>query len=172
MKKVLGALCCAAVLLCCANEGFAFTSIAAIHGENSTVYRSSDRPTQDDADVGALLGCKVSARRAGLVRIEDQCTVVTRGIGPGYGAAICGDRTCVWRLGYESKNDAIDAAYKDCTAQNASCQRAHMQVWADYSGYPGAVRPQVHTQGTPTEDDIYLQRFCAKQNVPPPQCVP
>lgn len=107
----------------------AFTSISAVPGENSTLYRASNYETQAAADNSALTGCRTAARNSGHAETAKKCAVLDRSRGPGYGALVCGDEGCAWRTGYESAQAAADAAYDVCSANDKNCQQTNIESW-------------------------------------------
>jgi hypothetical protein len=117
-----------------------------------------------------LSGCRAAARRSGHAKLAQKCTVLHQSLGPGYGALVCGDGGCTWQTGYDAEQAAVDAAYNACSSTYKNCQQTDIQAWEDVAGFPRApvVQPQVPAR--PSMSDVYRARWCAKQDVPPPEC--
>jgi hypothetical protein len=170
MSKTFKSLLWVSVLLAFSEAALAFTSISAVPGDNSTLYRANNFDTQAAADKAALTGCRTAARSGSHAKTAKKCAVLDRSRGPGYGALVCGDGGCAWRTGYESAQAATDAAYDVCSANYKNCQQSNIDSWVDTAGFPRVVAAQSQAQRPPSMSDIYRARWCAKQNVPPSQC--
>ena len=170
MSKTFKSLVWVSVLLAFSEPTFAFTSMSAVAGDISTLYRASNFDTQAAADKAALTGCQTAARNGGHAKAAKKCAVLSRSREPGYGALVCGDGGCKWRLGYESAQAAVAAAYEGCGANYKNCQQTNIDSWLDTAGFPSEVEAQPQVQQQPSMSDIYRARWCAKQNVPPSQC--
>ena len=170
MSKTFKSLVWISVFLALSETAFAFTSISAVPGDNSTLYRASNYETQAAADKAALTGCRTAARSGGHAKTAKKCAVLDRSRGPGYGALDCGDGGCVWRTGYDSAQAAVDDAYNVCSASYKNCQQANIDSWLDTAGFPREVAAQPQVQRPPSMSDVYRALWCSKQDVPPPQC--
>lgn len=118
------------------NTCLAYSSIATI--DNHAVqawYRANNYTSQKEADVAAIEGCRVEARKNGIGNIASKCKVVTRAKGPGYGSIVCGDNGCGWVTGYESSQDAVNGAYDQCSKSYKNCQEKDIQSWEDFAGF-------------------------------------
>jgi hypothetical protein len=170
MSKTFKSLVWVSVLLASSGTAFAFTSISEVPGDNSTLYRASNFDTQAAADKAALTGCQAAARSSSHVKTAKKCAVLDRSRGPGYGALVCGDEGCTWRTGYESAQAAADAAYEVCSANFKNCQQTNIDSWLDTAGFPREFAVQPPMRRPPSMADIYRARWCAKQDVLPPEC--
>jgi hypothetical protein len=114
----------------------AFTAVAGIPGESkSSLTWSWDYSNQKEADISALEGCRVTARKNGLGKLAGKCKVHTRAKGPGYGALTCGKNGCSWATGYDDLQQAVDAAYTRCSESYKDCNSKNIQNWEDRRGF-------------------------------------
>jgi hypothetical protein len=121
----------------------AYTSIATIDKETKkSWFRSSNYASQKEADNDALEGCRVTARQNGIGDLAKTCKVVTRAAGPGYGAVTCGEDGCTWATGYDTVQEAVDAAYQSCIKSFTKCQNSDITNWEDFKGFPQKALPQ------------------------------
>lgn len=136
MTKLIHLAVCSIVLAFLSGESFAYSAIAMVDGQAKETFHSAyDFDTQKAADRRALEGCQESARRSGYPNLAKKCVVVTRGKGPGYGAATCGDGGCAWTTGYADLQEAVDAAYDRCASTYKSCQSEGITNWEDFAGF-------------------------------------
>lgn len=130
--RVISAVILSGVCYSC----FAFTSISTIDGQvGNSWYRSNNYESQKEADRAALEGCRSEARKNGIANLAAKCKIVTRGKGPGYGALVCGDNGCNWSTGYESGQEAVNAAYSGCAKKYTNCRSENITYWEDFAGF-------------------------------------
>lgn len=115
----------------------AFSAVAFVPGHApKTVYAGWNWATQKEADQTALDGCQGRAKENGLSKLAEKCRVDHRQAGYGGAAMVCGKDECAFASGYNTVQEAVDAAYKDCAARFQGCQKTDITSWWDEAGYP------------------------------------
>lgn len=115
----------------------AFSTIALVDGHAvNTIYAAWNFPTQKEADLKALRGCRTQAGKNGILKNASNCVVADRQKGPGGGAIICGKSGCSWGSGFSTEQDAVNSAYQSCGQQKyGDCQGTNVTSWWDDAGY-------------------------------------
>lgn len=104
-----------------------------------TIYAAWNYPTQQQADAFALSGCRAEARKNEVPKKRGSCTVFHRQSVLGAGAFVCETKGCSVSSGFQSKDDAMISAYRQCERDGfQDCQRTEITNWIDTAGYRDA----------------------------------
>ena len=133
MKKIVFSI----LLMLFSLNASAFSSFAGIKEYiTQTAYASWNYPTQKEADLVAIEGCKTQAKQTGVPEKNiKQCKVFSRGKTGGYGAFTCGETSCGVNMGSSERQNAIDEAYKTCSEHTQNCNSEDIRVWEDTKGF-------------------------------------
>lgn len=128
------------VLLACLqfpSISHAFSAIAyAKDHPVDTIYAAWNYPSQKEADLNALQGCRIEAKKNSASKHAVACKVMHRQMEPGGGAIVCGKTGCSMHTGSDTKQDAVDSAYQFCEQQNyGNCRKTNITAWWDDAGY-------------------------------------
>lgn len=151
---------CSGFLVLCAclllpGLSHAHSAVAWVDGQvTSTYYVGSNFITQKAADAAALDGCRNATKQSGLAKVASKCKVANRQKGPGGGAIVCGKTGCVTSTGFDTQQDAVDDAYRQCEQYGyGDCEKTDITNWWDDAGYrkqaPKNVQP-AKTCGPPS----------------------
>lgn len=145
-----------------ANGVQAFSAFASIKGyaSDSLAY-SYNYGSQKEADRHSLALCRKIAEENGIGHLAKKCAVALRGKGPGFGAFTCGDNGCAYVTGYDSSQDAVDAAYDVCDKSYRNCRGENIKYGEDTAGF-GAQRTKNSVQGKNCIPNT-SQRSCQSQ---------
>jgi len=125
------------VLLAYSGSANAYTSVALIKDHvTSSISASFNYDSQKEADKSAVAGCRSEADKNGIGKLANQCKITLRAKGPGYGAISCGPEGCGYTTGFGSGQEAVDAAYNECTKSYQGCQADNITNWEDFAGFP------------------------------------
>lgn len=119
----------------------AATAIAFVPGQvPDTIAVAWNHPTQQAADLAALKACRGFAKGKG---VGGTCKVGGRPVKLGAGALVCGKRECAWATGYDTRQEAADAAYRSCVNSDfGDCNGTGISNWIDQVGGKGALVPK------------------------------
>lgn len=124
-------------ILCLPLPSYSHSSVAYVPDMTlRTIYAAWNYPTQRQADVSALKGCRAEARKSQVPKTNATCKVFHRQSVPGAGAVVCGTTGCSVSTGFGSKDDAMISAYRQCEKHGfQDCQQANITNWIDTAGY-------------------------------------
>lgn len=143
-------------------SSFAFTAIAAVEGHFSDTWGiASNYATQKEADNEALNGCRDSAKNNGLQKLAKQCKVMAKGKGSGYGAIVCGAEGCSWTLGYNTGQEAVDAAYASCSKSYSNCKQNDIQFYEDFAGFTSSPSQNTANDCRPRSNSLRCSSSCS-----------
>lgn len=142
-------------------SSFAFTAIAIVEGHISDTWGyASNYDTQKEADKQAILSCKEASKAKGLQKLANQCKVVDRADGPGYGTILCGVGGCAWSLSYNTGQEAIDAAFANCSKSYSNCQEKDIQFYKDFAGFTPAPSQNTANDCRPRSNSLRCSSSC------------
>lgn len=150
------------LLIMFSRSSFAFSAIAAVDGHFKDTWGiASNYPNQKDADNEALTVCRAAAKNNGLQKLANQCKLMAKGKGPGYGAIICGEEGCSWTLGYNAGQEAVDAAFESCSKSYSNCQQKNIQFYEDFAGYSSTPSQNTANDCRPRSNSLRCSSSCS-----------
>lgn len=162
MTKNLLRISLALLFVLFSHSSFAFSAIAAVKGHfKGTWGYASNYDTQKEADKQALISCKEAANANGFQKIANQCKVLAQGKYPGYGAIVCGEEGCSWGIGYETSQEAINAAYGNCSKNYSNCQEKDIQFYKDFAGFTPAPSQNSANDCRPRSNSLRCSSSCS-----------